>query len=90
MLKKGLIKCFDVYGYSLDDNTLLFVDENMTNSALSSEAEKAEINFPLVDGNGNPRAGHAPLGQHLQCKCAVPYASVVAAVVAGNSDDGHP
>ena len=43
MLKKGLVKCFDVYGYSLDDNTLLFVDENMTNSALSSEAEKAEI-----------------------------------------------
>ena len=43
MLKKGLVKCFDVYGYSLDDNTLLFVDENMTNSALSAEAEKAEI-----------------------------------------------
>ena len=43
MLKKGLVKCFDVYGYSLDDNTLLFVDENMTNSALSAEAEKSEI-----------------------------------------------
>ena len=51
---------------------------------------KAEIDFPLVDRNGNPRAAHAPLGQHLQCKCAVPYASVMAAVVAGNSDDGHP
>ena len=43
MLKKGLVKCFDVYGYSLDDNTLLFVDENMTNSALSAEAEKAAL-----------------------------------------------
>ena len=43
MLKKGLIKCFDVYGYSLDDNTLLFVDENMTNAGLSAEAEKVEI-----------------------------------------------
>ena len=51
---------------------------------------KAEINFPLVDGNGNPRAAHAPLGQHLQCKCAIPYASMMAAVVAGNGDDGHP
>ena len=51
---------------------------------------KAEIDFPLVDRNGNPRAAHAPLGQHLQCKCAVPYASMMAAVVAGNGDDGHP
>ena len=51
---------------------------------------KAEIDFPLVDGKGNPKAAHAPLGQHLQCKCAVPYASMMAAVVAGNSDDGHP
>ena len=51
---------------------------------------KTEIDFPLVDGNGNPRAAHAPLGQHLQCKCAVPYASMMAAIVAGNSDDGHP
>ena len=51
---------------------------------------KAEIDFPLVDGNGCPRAGHAPLGQHLQCKCTVPYASMMAAIVAGNSDDGHP
>jgi len=51
---------------------------------------KAEIDFPLVDRNGNPRAAHAPLGQHLQCKCAVPYASMMAAIVAGNSDDGHP
>ena len=37
---------------------------------------KAEIDFPLVDGNGSPRAAHAPLGQHLQCKCTVPYASL--------------
>ena len=51
---------------------------------------KAEIDFPLVDRNCNPRTAHASLGQHLQCKCAVPYASVVAAVVAGNGDDGHP
>ena len=50
MLKKGLIKCFDVYGYSLDDNTLLFVDENMTNASLSSEAEKAEIKNGMENG----------------------------------------
>ena len=49
---------------------------------------KAEINFPLVDGNGNPRAGHAPLGQHLQCKCAIPYTSVMTAIISGNRYDG--
>ena len=27
---------------------------------------KAEIDFPLVDRNGNPRAAHAPLGQQSQ------------------------
>ena len=43
MLKKGLVKCFDVYGYSLDDNTLLFVDENMTNTGLESACETSEI-----------------------------------------------
>ena len=51
---------------------------------------KAEINFPLVDGNGNPRAGHAPLGQHLQCKCTVPYAGMMTTIISCNRNDCHP
>ena len=51
---------------------------------------ETEIGFLLVDWNCNPRTRHTSLSQNPQSKCTVPYASVMTAVVSGNSDNCHP
>lgn len=51
---------------------------------------EAEIDFLLIDRNLNPRLHHSTLSQYSQCKRSVPNASMMTAIVSGNSDNRHP